>query len=323
MSYLFQPSRAAQVTMREIRARTSATYQLNWGIPEVDDYLIPMLPGDLVTLVGRPGHGKTTALVHLAKHNMSLLRASGDEGVVVYATWETMIEEATIILSSEASGYTLEDVGRGKVDVLEMERAVAAFIGKNMVVVGRSISLSRTKSRNIGTQTLSDLVSCLDELVVANLPPRLLLVDYLQRIPSVGVDTQVRVSSNLEMLKDICIGFGIPSAVGVQARRDVDDYSGIRMPGLGDGQWSSNIEQTSDKEIALARPALYQQDGKRKSAKGIRKEERLYPILSTTICMKVNKQRWGRSGDIFVLEMDPYRSVLKEAEFAEEGSALF
>ena len=68
-------------------------------------------------------------------------------------------------------------------------------------------------------------------------------------------------AENLERIKDMSLRHRVPSVVAVQSKRDVDDYSGLRIPGLADAQWASSIEQTADKIFGLTRPVLYMEDG--------------------------------------------------------------
>lgn len=308
-AYVYPPARAGKVAMQEYERRRLADVRLNWGVPVLDNYFLPMVRGDLVSIVGRPGNGKTSVLVHLARALSETLKST-DSGVVVYATWETMVEEFVAILSYPYTGYSMEQIGRGEVETERLEDGIAALMSSRIVIMGNSM---RDDQEKVSIPTLDTLEDALAELKERRYNVRAVLVDYLQRIPGHGnKDRSTLVSENLERLKDMAMGQKVPFVVGVQAKRDVDELRGIQMPGLNDGQWSSNIEQTSDKVIAISRPVLYMDEGKEVTVQGNQ-----ISVSWTTVLMKCLKQRWGKSGKIFCLDMDPRECELKEAEYFE------
>lgn len=312
-AFVYPPARAGKVALQEYERRRTADIKLNWGVPCLDNYLLPMMRGDLVSIVGRPGNGKTSVMVHLARALSETLKDT-ENGVVVYATWETMVEEFVAILSYPHTGYSMEQIGRGEVETSRMEDGMAAMMMSRLVILGNSLGCEGDERPTaVRVPTLDTLEDALTELKERRYDVRAVLVDYLQRIPgSTTKDRSLLVSENLDRLKDMAVSRKIPFAVGVQSKREVDDIRGIQMPGLNDGQWSSNIEQTSDKVIAITRPSLYMDEGKEVTVQGNQ-----ISISWTTVLMKVLKQRWGRSGKIFCLDMDPRECELKESEYAE------
>ena len=129
----------------------------------------------------------------------------------------------------------------------------------------------------------------LDDMCADGRQPALIFYDYLQRIPgSPGKDRSLAVSENLETIKDLALRYKVPSVVGVQAKREVDTYTGLKIPAIGDGQWSSNVEQTSDKAFG------FYLEGKK-----------LY--------VRVLKQKWGPAGRTFTLDLDPALGILTES----------
>jgi replicative DNA helicase len=317
--FLYLPSRAARVATAEFMRRQDAPGRINWGIPAMDDYLVPELPGELITVLGRPGMCKTSCLLAKARWAAaSWVKTSG--GCVVYATWETLIEEAVAVLAAPLSGFTLENIGRGTLDAGQLQGVVDAATGlldSGLVFFGRSLESPPGR-----IPTLDDLEQALLDLYERNLPPRLLLIDYLQRIPTSGkqrsdADMGARVSANLDRCKDLAIQYKVPCDVAVQARREVDDYSKLKLPTMKDGQWSSNIEQTSDKVLGFTRPILYLAEGSE-----IRREGLTYRVGSRTLVAKVLKQRWGPSGDkAFILDFDPRTCSISPQEAIGETEA--
>jgi replicative DNA helicase len=89
---------------------------VQWGIPLVDKYVIPMRPGDLVVICGRPGSGKTSLLARQAKLvAQDIARRGADESeCVMYVSWEQHAEEIEAYFQADAT-YTHTDYSWGRV----------------------------------------------------------------------------------------------------------------------------------------------------------------------------------------------------------------
>lgn len=299
LRYFHEPSRSGATTIKDIEDRIQS-YKVSWGTPNMENSLVPIAPGDLVSVLARPGMGKTTFLLSVAKQANEALMKSGNPGYILYATWETLVSEFVALRLSGKTGYTLEDIGRGNADIGIMRKAIADSIRDRIAVVGRS---NHGRLPNI-----QDVYSSLEHLQNEGKPCVLLLVDYLQRIPSSSakMDRQQQVTENLELLKDIALGMKLPILVAAQASRSVDNYSGIKMPTMGDSQWSSSIEQTSDKVLALTMPFRHLgpavvEDG-----------ESQYEVTQSTTVIKVLKQRWAKAGQQLWLDVDHKNCVLND-----------
>ncbi len=301
---LYLPSRQARVSAIEYKTRMAGR-KLSWDVPIVDRYMTPLMGGDLMSVLARPGHTKTTTLIHLAKAAERQLASDGMW--VVFVTWETLVEEFVAILTAGKSGQSMEDIARGQAELGKIGNELASLVANSgIVVIGMSYEM---KSRTI--ITLEDVDECLWWLEDNGYPPGLLIMDYLQRMPwnHHSRDKTSGVSENLERCKSMLITHRLPGAVAVQARRDVDNQSGLKLPRLGDGQWSSNVEQTSDKVIALTRPSNYLELATPiDSPTG-----ETYETQSETIVMGWLKQRWGPAGGRHVLDLDVKTATLKEA----------
>ena len=219
---------------------------------------------------------------------------------------------------------SLENIGRGSLSDGQLQQVVDAATGlldSGLVFFGRSLESPPGR-----VPTLDDLELALQQLYERGLPPKLLIIDYLQRLPSSGKqrtdqETNAKVSSNLERCKDLAMQYKVPCDVAVQARREVDDYNKLRLPTMKDGQWSSNIEQTSDKVFGLTRPFLYMQEGSE-----IKRDGFTYRVGPRTLVCKVLKQRWGPAGDkAFILDFNPVTCALspQEAEGESASESVF
>jgi replicative DNA helicase len=312
--FLHSPARALSIAMTEFERRKNALHRLGWGVDNVDNYLIPMQDGDLVSLLGRPGHSKTTAMIHLAKQASNAIHALQDQGtgfnrIVVYATWETLVEEFIGLLSAQASGQTLEDIARGRADLEKIRDVAVANISNRIYVIGRS----RLQPSYVPI-TLEIVDYILRDLREQGKEPMLVLLDYLQRIPSSYPSLQAKknmtVEDNVGRAKNLGLNHFCPTVMGVQASRDTDDGKGLKFPSMNMAQWSSSIEQDTDKLLAITRPILYMEEGTEIEAS----ESLTIPVTPTLLCMKVLKQRWGKAGKIFYLFFDPATITLGTLE---------
>ena len=303
--------------MQEFKRRQNALHRLEWGVKSMDDYLIPMMDGELVSLLGRPGHTKTSTMIHLAKRGTKACHKLAEQGAgfnrcVLFATWETTVEEFIGLLSAQESGQTLEDIARGRADLEKIMDVAVANIGNRIYIVGKSSI--KPVYQPITLQTIFYLLQYLRE---QGKRPILIALDYLQRIPGVnpGMRKMEAVEDNVHRAKDLGLTFGCPTIMGVQAARTVDEQDGIQMPSMSDAQWSSTIEQDSDKLIGLTRPGTYLDED-------VTVQDYLgnsYNVTQNMLVMKVLKQRWGRAGGSFITYFDPARIQIGDFDHQDSG----
>jgi len=303
-SYIHMPPRAITVSVDEYERRISSPRSLTWGMEKIDDRVIPPMPGDLISILGRPGMGKTTIMVFLAKRfsgiaNQKLLNV--ERPLFIYATWETMVEEFMGVFSAQSSGFTLEDIGRGNADLAKIKRAMVHSMGLSVAVFGRSMPDARTSIPTPTLFNLSDAIKILNDMghtVVG------VFIDYLQQIPGLHYndrrdDRSARSSENLAYIKEVGIATGTFMIVGCQARREVDDYGGLKFPQLSDGQWTSTIEQASDKVFSITIPVKYLPEGTEIT---IGRWE--YAVTDSMMGIRMLKQRFGPASDNDVWLLD-------------------
>lgn len=312
--FIYLPTRATSVAVREVERRRTAKYRLDWGIPEIDARWVPPVPGEMICMMGLPGHAKTTTMIALARRWANQVRVRKDKHgrapLIIYATWETTIEEFALVFTAKDSGETLESIGRGLADQKRIERALVEMLATNVALIGSSGETRRNmraQPRNRSPMpTITDLDLCLQRLIEQEFEIAAVFVDYLQRIPSEkgwgshNDRTQI-VSENTSRLKDLAIVCDIPIVCGVQARREVGAYKGLKVPGPQDAQHSSSIEQDCDKLLSFSRPAKFMEIGDEFDG-----NEFKYKVEPGTMVVQLLKQRWGPQelGDVWVLDYD-------------------
>lgn len=283
------------------------------GLSILDADVLPLLPGELMTVIGRPGGGKTGFMMRWARWRAEQLRQKGEvDKIVVYASWEQSIEELYAFNIAADAHLSVTCMAKGEITDQEWDtvmQAAAYRIGLPLWFIGHS--LARRKKRP--HLTIDNLGLALYEIEHWNEDKTqidMVFIDYLQRIrfekePESKV---IGTSEILDRLKDGALAFGCPFVVGVQATRDVDKRQ-LQIPGMDDGQWTSNIEQTSDKIISVVRPRKYRLEG-----------EPFGKVVVNGHCqmlVSILKQKLGVDNKSHWVYFDPVYNKLDELEIRE------
>jgi len=240
-----------------------------WGLPFPIDYIAadlnPIAPGDLLTITGRPGNGKTHLMKWWARLRAEYLATiPNNNRVVVFCTYEQHIEDLNNFDLAAMTGVSLTSMARNEITTEQLAQLDAANVLRHALPlwsIGHS-AMRRGRRPRMTIDRLADALHNIqtwtgdnDGFLIDSI-----FVDYLQRIPYKGENKVVGVSNNLDELKDLALALVAPLVPGVQARREVDNYS-EQIPTLSDGQWTSNIEQASDANLSVVRPAQYRREG--------------------------------------------------------------
>lgn len=261
---LFTPPEAAHATRVALEYRRDHRSQgIYLGIPAIDRHLTPVLADNLVTILGRPGAGKTALMLWWARREAARLAESEVKNkVVVYITYEQAVEDLMAFNVAADKQISIEGMARGTLSEGDWTRALASLtgaVGLPLAIIGHSMERRLRRPRLTLTNVAESLGYMIDTL---HLEPHMIFLDYLQRIPGekYSGDRRLEVSESLDRCKDAALAYGAPWVVGVQARREVDSRD-MQIPQLADGQETANIEQASDKIFSLVRPCKYRKDG--------------------------------------------------------------
>jgi replicative DNA helicase len=284
-------------------------------IASLDENFLPLLPGELITIIGRPGCGKTALLMRWARfraNHLNGLSAKGVESasrrVVVYVTYEQSIEELHSFHVAAETGVSITTMARGTIPDDKWELVNAAAYKRAQLplwFIGHSAK-RRIRRPRLDLDTLAESLYEFQEWNEGFIVDSIFL-DYVQRMPTDrGVESKtVAVSNNLDGLKDLAIEMAVPIIAGVQARREVDQQN-PQIPGLDDGQWTSNIEQSSDKVLSVVRPAHYRHEGESFGDVIVKGENQM--------AITVLKQKLGKDNFLRWVDFDVAYNKLNEAE---------
>jgi replicative DNA helicase len=297
---------------------------VRWGIPAIDRHVIPMHPGDLTCLIGRPGSGKTSLLAYLAKTQAARIREAGNakREAVVYVTWESSAEEITNFLLTDGT-YSVSDVAWGGVDLDDVKRKAISLVQEPIWVIGHGIGRAGQAAVRMTPEVVYEAIQAM-QAPPWNVKPTLLLFDYLQLIPSRSARERVQQVTEAPIrIKELAKMVGAPAVAAVQASREVDNRA-IKLPEPRDAQWASSIEQTADKLFSLWRPAVTEgvkTPGGQPVEVHMWNDPRPYEVTESLLFVLMCKQRFAPGRHWWPLYFDPAYLKLAEMERQEGRNA--
>lgn len=287
-----------------------------FGVPffskKMRNRVYPLFPGEIMSVIARPGHAKTSVMMFWARQRANwLLENKFENRVVIYATWEQSIEELHSFYLAAEQKISITNMAKGELSEEEWDRVktgTAKRINEPLWFIGHSM-IRKSGRQPITVETLGkaiETVQSRDFLV------DMVYVDYLQRIaPADNRQEPVQAYTQIMTdLKNFALGFGVPMTVGVQARREVDDLK-VQIPESNHAQWTSNIEQTSDRMISLVRPRRYRKEGEMFGSRKV--------IGHNQLLVNTLKQKLGEGNFAEWLSFNPIYNVLDEKEFELGG----
>lgn len=225
----------------------------------MDNKVIPPHPGDLISFVARPGHGKTAFLSYMARRTAQSILSEGkynlnqdDTGeVVLYISWEQSIEELEANMQAGA-GYTVSDVAWGRADMDIVIKNSFSRPRTPIWLVGKSIKDANKRMPPMTFDIIYENIQSLKNDF--NVVPKLICMDYLQIIPVEGrMKRHEVVSEATYKMKQLAIDVACPIFVGVQAKEAVDKTNS-KIPGSGDCYYTSALDHVVDKNFGLLKP---------------------------------------------------------------------
>lgn len=247
--------------MEELKGKEDGLTGVPTGFIDLDRLTSGWQPSDLIIMAARPGMGKTSLVLSIAK-NASL---DYQKGVAVFSLEMASIQLAQRMISME-SEVPLHKMRNGQLDEDEWKRLKEAIerISDAPVYIddtpGINIFELRAKCRRMKLQY--DI--------------QLIIIDYLQLMSgggegSKGGNREQEVSAISRALKGLAKELNVPVIALSQLSRAVETRGGSKRPQLSDLRESGSIEQDADMVTFIYRPEYYQilEDEQGQSLKGI------------------------------------------------------
>ncbi len=282
---------------------------IRWGIEAIDRVVLPMRAGDEISIIGRPGDGKTSILAYLARQEAARIieRGAAEKQAVVYVTWEQSAEELEAFFHA-SSVQSIADIAWGRADLEKIREQAVRRASVPIWVIGHGIGRATRRAPRMTPDAVLGAIEAMEEDF--GIRPTLMLFDYLQMIPvAYSSDRLQQVTEATIRIKELALRIGAPAVCGVQAKREVDARA-VKLAEMDDGQWSSCIEQTSDKVFSLWRPARTEDRGSL-----IRLQDGTeYIVSDTLLIIRLLKQRGERGRHTWAMYFDPAYLKLAELE---------
>lgn len=207
--------------------------------------------GQLITVAGRPGMGKSTLLVDYARS------ASIKHGLhTLYVSYEMSRDELSERILSAEARVRLADMRGGRTDdetLIRLARRAGELEGveKTLTIVDDSPPISQVMAMAQRMRRRGELdMICLDYLQIAPMDD----AGNVTRDRQIGMVTQ--------RLKQLAMRLDIPVLVAAQLNRGVEDRTDKR-PRLSDLRESGSIENDADIVVMLHREDYYEADAPR------------------------------------------------------------
>jgi len=247
----------AMKQLEEVSKKEEGLTGIPTGFTDLDRLTSGWQPSDLIILAARPGMGKTSFVLSLARN------AALDFGkpVALFSLEMSNIQLTMRIISAEA-GIEGSKLRNGQLEDDEWKRLMIAAekIGAAPIIIDDTPALNiyelRAKCRRMKMQ--SDI--------------KMIIIDYLQLMQGSGDgNREQEVSMISRSLKGLAKELEVPVIALSQLNRSVETRGGSKKPLLSDLRESGSIEQDADIVSFIYRPEYYKitEDEEGHSLKGV------------------------------------------------------
>lgn len=339
-SLFFSPSQAATYYVEWAKRSSHTENDLDFGVPSLDKYILPLKNGWIRAIVARPGHGKTALAVYLARREAErLAQIPNNNKVVVYWTMDQQVEEIEAILQS-GEGLSVNEIAWGKVDTAKIEQRVVGRESLPLWYIGSS-EIDKRKHPDMTYRNVLEAIASMRER--HSVEPDMLVIDFLQKVPTAHhTDRWTQVREAALDGNDLTLSLNLKTIYCVQANRSVEKESD-KIPGLSNADGSAAVEWVAHQQHGIWRPALTEKATK---VCPIRAQHILKPgvcpvcggtgqvavlkdvivgghktdlnVTQNLFVLRNNKQRFSAAGQTFMLYADMGLVALTDMELAEE-----
>lgn len=282
---------------------------------------LPVVPGELVTILGRPGNGKTALMVWWARKRAKDLKSRGIENkIVLYLTMEQLVEELRLFHVAAENEISITDMAAGQILPEQWQTVREALISPDLMTlplwfIGKSRQRRKDKIE-INEQTLrlamNDVEQWQGNRVVQEIDS--IFIDYLQRFRPHGGEWVQFYGDLMNGMKGLAEDFNTRVILGVQAKREVDNRQ-APIPLMDDGQWTSTIEQFSDGVLSVVRPSHYvTPDEKWKPPFGDKQKPLCYVEDHKQMIISTLKRKKGPENFHTIVNFSPEYNYLDQGE---------
>lgn len=306
----YDPLTASNLAIQMIdNLRKDAGGGIRAGITDMDKQLLPLRPGELITVLGYTSHYKSGFMNWLSKQALKTILPESHE-IVIRVTWEQSVEEDTLSWLAGKADLSITNLARGLITEDEwkiLDKAGYDRAATPMWIVGHSSQESRDRRKARPRMTIRDVAYAIEYILhdatEYQLSTKMIVLDYLQRIrpdPQDGNTKREQQMEAVNLSKDLAVSYGCPVVLGVQTGRDILQRED-KMPRIDDGQETSNVEQSSDKMIGCWYPIKTEDPGSKVDG---------YKVNQNLLFVRILKQKLGPAPLTYALYVDPEKNEL-------------
>lgn len=277
---------------------------LKFGLESIDrpGRALGLRPGEVEFVIARPGHGKTTWLVHRSRAAARRLKENGQrDKVCLFFTWEQSIEQIELSLIADEN-LPVSDVYWQRKTAADVRAREVHRPSLPIWLGGKSVATYDARSPRMTIDLIwAEIRDMKDEFGVE---PAHISIDYLQIIPIEKARDRVKeVEEATIQVKELALDLNVPISVGVQAK-----LTSVGVPEMGDTYYTSVVDMVGDKVwgICKAEKEKVAREGTIPFVDGI---YRVYPHLQL---IKLIKQRGERAGFKWAIHWDMSNNVVTE-----------
>ncbi len=220
---------------------------LSTGFTKIDEITSGWQPSDLIIIAARPGMGKTSFVISMAK-NMAI---DFNYPLAIFSLEMSSLQLITRMISSE-TGLTSEKLRKGNLESYEWQQ---------LNVKVKDLSNAPIYIDDTPSLTVFDLRTKARRLVSQH-GVKIIIIDYLQLMTTgdnqkKGVNREQEISTISRSLKALAKELSIPVVALSQLSRAVETRGGTKRPLLSDLRESGAIEQDADIVSFIYRPDYY------------------------------------------------------------------
>lgn len=287
--------------IKEIQKSDNSFNGVPTGIRAIDEKIGGWQNSDLIILAGRPGMGKTSFVLSVARNAAIDFKKS----VALFSLEMSATQLAHRLFAIE-SGIDSSKITKGKLNDPEWAQLMdrIGVLNTNKLIIDDTPQLSifdlRAKCRRLKHRYNIDLI----------------IIDYLQLMSGNSDDKgrgnrEQEISQISRSLKALAKDLNVPVIALSQLSRQVEQRGGDKRPMLSDLRESGSIEQDADQVIFIYRPEYYDitewKDGSSTQGKAE---------------IMISKNRHGSTDDIRVRFISRFTKFADDIDGAEDTPAL-
>jgi replicative DNA helicase len=299
----------AMINSRKEAVKKGTSIANVFGIPLIDAYVVTFWPGDVIFIIALPSNGKSFMARMHAKHILNTLMETEDDRAVVCVTLEESVEKVTAHWLAALAGVSSTDIVSGNISEVQMhylDAHIAEFSTWPIYIIGHSISQrDKNDQRKQGARLTRGQIQKGLEHIMNNLGRDIafVVIDYIQRVHPDDYDrNESHMRQTVDWIRDMALMCACPIEVCSQSRNEVLNKR-YPIPGMGDGQWTSNIGQTGDTIFTSWFPKTTHGVGESIDRfAGFSIQE----IEESDMFIRVAKQRDGPGGGTYLVKAKPH-----------------